>query len=483
MQQQAQKRPKLPTVRLWPESPKIRIVVSDERQSIMGTDERNLARLVVVIGLNRVPKQLTGWEKNLQLSNGSSVHVTCVAGRGHVVPHGVDADVIFSLITQYILQGKPENGQIETTPAAICRHCGMTPGQATYKRIHESLDRLAGVRYKTFNAWSIRSRKGATQWQSNTFGIIDSLTSVGVTAEENAALGRFTADTVIRLRLSTELIQSILAGNIRAIDFEFYSKLKKPLTRLLYRTLEEIRQDQAVSFEIPLVVWGVHLGMLDLDEKNAGIIAADLEEGIQPTVPLRADKIRRALEPAHQELLAHRYLADVQLEGKGKDQKVIYRFGEPGIAVDWEVTTMLTQRGMSLPVAERYAKKLSRTVIEDAVAKFDQRLESGYKPKNPGGLMADMLEHPDKYIVLASQKPVKGPAKPRVVEEPIIEDSDPLQTATVLLKLRLGREASPMALEALEELGSEGVSALLAALKNPKDKALSLAVSILGVPL
>ncbi|MFC3860398.1 replication initiator protein A [Deinococcus antarcticus] len=450
---------------------------------IVGTDERNLARLAVVIGLNRVPSQLTGWEKNLQLTNGSSVHITCVAGRGHVVPHGVDADIIFSMLTQYLLQGKPRDGQIETTPADICRHCGMTPGSTTYRRIHESLERLAGVRYRTFNAWSIGTKRGVQQWQSNTFGIIDSMTAVGVTEQASTTLGRFTAETVLRLRLSTEIIQSILAGNIRAIDFEFYSKLRKPLTRMLYRTLEEVRQEQPETFVIPLSVWAIHLGMLDIDENHDGSRQAPLGEGIQPTVPLRADKIRRALDPAHEELVSHGYLAEVEYVGVGKNQQVHYRFGAPGVAVDLEVAALLTQRGMSLAIAERHVKKLSRESIEEAVARFDARLTAGYVPKNPGGLLNDMLEHPEKYASFAPEKPRKAPAKSKVIDEPLPQPGDPLETVRVLLKLKLGRAPSPMALDALNQLSPEGIEALSAALKKPKEKALELAVVILGVPL
>ncbi len=455
--------------------------MTDDRHSIVGTDERNLARLAVVIGLNRVPERLTGWEKNLQLTNGSSVHVTCMAGRGHVVPHGVDADIIFSMLTQYLLQGKPQDGQIETTPADICRHCGMTPGSTTYKRIHESLERLVGVRYRTFNAWSTGTRKGVRQWQSNTFGIIDSMTAVGVTEQEASPLGRFTAETVLRLRLSTEIIQSIMAGNIRAIDFEFYSKLRKPLTRMLYRTLEEIRHEQPQTFEIPLSVWAIHLGMLDIDEKSSD--QPNLSEGIQPTVPLRADKIRRALDPAHEELLSHGYLADVQYEGSGKNQHIHYQFGTPGVAVDLEVAALLTQRGMSLPIAERYVKTLSREAIEETVARFDVRLATGYMPKNPGGLLNDMLEHPEKYVSLVAEKPEKRPAKSKVVEEPLPEPQAPLETITVLLRLKLGRSPSPMALDAVKQLTPSGIDAMLSALKNPRDKALELAAAIIGFPL
>lgn len=457
--------------------------MSNDRHSIVGTDERNLARLAVVIGLNRVPERLTGWEKNLQLINGSSVHVTCVAGRGHVVPHGVDADIIFSMLTQYMLQGKPQDGQIETTPAEICRYCGMTPGSTTYRRIHQSLERLTGVRYRTFNAWSIETKRGVKQWQSNTFGIIDSLNAVGVTDHGNQILGRFTAETILKIRLSTEIIQSMLVGNIRAVDFEFYSKLKKPLTRILYRTLEEIRQDQPDTFDIPLQVWAIHLGMLDIDEKRDQGHQSDLAEGIQPTVPLRADKIRRALDPAHKELLHHGYLADVKYVGSGKYQHVSYQFGIPGVAVDLEVAALLTQRGMSLPIAERHVKRVSRAVIEETVARFDARRAAGYVPKNPGGLLNDMLEHPEKYASLATEKPRKVIAKPPVEPETIPEAGDPLETLTVLLKLKLGRPPSPLALEAIGHLTPIGLDALLAALKNPRDKALELAVGILGVAL
>ena len=69
-----------------------------------GIDERNLARLNPILGLNRVPAHLTSWQKTVDFGSMGLVELVCNGGDS-VVPHGIDADVMFAITTAYELQG------------------------------------------------------------------------------------------------------------------------------------------------------------------------------------------------------------------------------------------------------------------------------------------------------------------------------------------------------------------------------------------
>ena len=45
----------------------------------------------------------------------------------------------------------------------------------------------------------------------------------------------------------------------------------------------------------------------------------------------KPDKIRRTLDPIHQDLLATGYLHEVQVAGRGRKQMVSYQFGQPPV--------------------------------------------------------------------------------------------------------------------------------------------------------
>lgn len=368
--------------------------------TLVGTEERNLARLTPVLGLNRVPAAMTGWKKTVQVDQAGMVELTCLSGRTHVVPHGIDGDVMFALTTLYVLQGRPPTGFIRVTVPEFCRTIGLEPNAHTYDRIRQSLERLLHVSYRAFECWGYRTRQGKLGWRSHSFGIVNSLGEEDLAGERDQVLGRYTTATVLNVGLSPELVASIQDGHIRSVDLEFYAALEEPFTRLLYRTLEEQRSltEQASSFRVPLMAWGDHLGLRGLVQEvqlSAAVLAHTGE--IPETEVLSPARLRRALEPAHRELQAKNYLKTVEYVGRGRNQRVDYTFGIPTQPVDLELVALLTQRGVSAPRAEKYVRSHGREAVELATAKFDARKKEGYGMRNRGGLLADMLDNPEKY--------------------------------------------------------------------------------------
>ena len=91
-------------------------VVRQNRQ-IDGHDERNLARLSLVLANNRVPKTKINWVKEFvsQDGIGTTIRVECTAPRQDVVPHGVDNDILLGLVNAYIAEGMPSSGIVRVS--------------------------------------------------------------------------------------------------------------------------------------------------------------------------------------------------------------------------------------------------------------------------------------------------------------------------------------------------------------------------------
>lgn len=427
-----------------------------------GSEERNIGRLTPVLALNRVPAGMTGWKKTVQIDGGGLIEVSCLAGRHQVVPHGLDADVIFALTTLYVLHGRAVNGFIEVTVPELCRTIGLEPSAPTYERVRQSIQRLRHVSYQAFECWSYLKKNGSWGWRSHNFGIVNSLGEVDLDAADDHGLGRYQATTVLRIGLSPELVDSIRDGHVRAVDLDFYAQLEQPMSRLLYRTLEEQRNLPGAdhhAFRVPLMAWGDHLGLRGL-VKREDPVTEDVEstDRIPDTEILSPDKIRRALAPAHEELQRRSYLKAAEYVGRGREQRVDYTFGVPSQPVDITLVVLLTERGISAPAAEKHVRTHSADAVQMAVAKFDARKQAGYAPRNPGGLLADMLDHPEKYP--AGEQPSVAPRVLNAKSQPVPaeEPAQPAREARTAL-VALGRRFEETA--TLRELRDRAVQLYL----------------------
>ena len=395
-----------------------------DRMSRRGSDERNLARLVPVVALNRVPPELTGWSKIVTLDSLNTINVT-VLGGGQVVPHGIDADMMFALTTLYEIAGRPDGGFITTSVADLCHIIGILRCKKTYERVQQSLNRLLSVQVHVFESWASLKQKGAKSWQSMSFGIINSLQAADDEAPADAKLGTFRPTTLLKIELSSQLVASIRAGYVRSVDLDFYSKLSEPLSRLLYRTLEEQRHDNnmTLDFDLSLAEWADHLGLRSvIRDANKHVVTVNIQKkyDVPQTFVFTSDRIRRALAPAHEELLQKGYLSKVDYVGRGQSQHIYYRFNNAPTQnpINLELMGSLTQRGMTPKTAEHTVRTHGEEVINRAVAIFDARKQSGYTIKNAGGLLSDMITNPDKYLLQESPAP-KVQASKKV--KPVIE--------------------------------------------------------------
>ncbi|KQR25668.1 hypothetical protein ASF71_18455 [Deinococcus sp. Leaf326] len=357
-----------------------------------GLDERNIARLNPVLALSRVHLSMTAWKKTTLLNSGA-VSLTCDAGK-HQVPHGVDADVIFALLTAYHLQGRPDDHTIHMSVGYLCDLVGLDRSASKYQRIQESIQRLKAVQFKTEAFWGNQNKK-TWQWTNMEFGIIDYLGATEEFEDSRDISGKYSKRTSLTIRLNKELVTSIQNDYTRKIDLDFYAKLNYPLSRLLYRLLEEQRQIVGKDvYQVPVIGWGEHLGFCEVDTS----IPLGPKD-IPVTKTFGASRIRRALQPAHEELLAKHYLSDVVYCGYASQQQLIYTFSGESVTnpVDIDLVGKLISRGIAKEAAKKCLVSHGSEVIKRAVTIFDTRLGGGYTPKNKSGFMMDIINNPDKY--------------------------------------------------------------------------------------
>ncbi|WP_043804955.1 replication initiator protein A [Deinococcus gobiensis] len=410
-----------------------------------GIDERNLARINPILALNRLPDDMTGWQKTIQVDDQGVIELTCEAGK-RLAPHGIDADVVFALTTAYYLQGRPDDYTVTLNVSQLCDLAGLTRGKDKYARIQESIQRLKVVQFTSRNSWGRPSKRG-WQWASLSFGVIDSIREADEVDELEQA-GRYTAKTTLRIRLNEDLVNSIRDDHTRLIDMTFYVKLKQPLTRLLYRLLEEQRHlsSQPACYQISLIAWGDHLGFREVDTSKS-----EIAPGVPATRVIRSDRIQRALEPAHQELIDQNYLNAVVKTHRGKNQTLHYIFKHPAqiteseAPINQEIVDLLTARYVTPGRAENFSRVTALGDVQRAVEIYEGIVK--YKTvKNKGGLMADILTHPAKYeskIVTATEPSAVQSPTPVLEETEVV--SKPTEEQRGMLSRMLKKTVLPEA--------------------------------------
>ncbi|GGN42910.1 replication initiator protein A [Deinococcus daejeonensis] len=270
--------------------------LGDERRN--GHDELNVARLSLISAQSRVPAGYTGWTRTYQTGE-RTVTVTCTALTGHVVPHGLDNDVMVAIINLYLEDGCPEDGTVRVSLHRLLLAAGLHASAHYYREVRQSLRRLQSTSYQITQGWLSQGR------QRHLDATFNYLWKVTATRDEKDDAG-----SVLEIRLPDEIALSIRDGYVKPLDLTLYRELSSPPVRAVYRVLDALRWDSGSAQDrvtINLLEWGERLS-------------------IYSTEP---DKIRRVLQPAHDELRERGILLDVEVTGRGKSQELTYVFASP----------------------------------------------------------------------------------------------------------------------------------------------------------
>ena len=429
---------------------------------VRGSDERNLARLGLILAPRRLAGPVSSWERNVTVDALGTIQVTCSTTAGHVVPHGIDNDIMVGLINGFVAAGAPPHGRIVLTVSELLKLSGLGTSGNYYSEIQNIFDRLQKTFFEIIECW----HDGREQDLVTTrFALVTNFTKKQKSGKDKEA-NQFTAKTNLIIEINSEIVESIRTGYVRALDMDFYARLSQPLVRTLYRQLEERRTPfngpASSTFSVDLSSWGTQMG---LHCENASAI-------------------RRSLVRAHDELIELQYLQNAEIEGRGKKQKIHYHFAGSDPVPAQKHVLLLTERGISAGRANELARKHTGDRIEEAAARFDQLRAEGQSIRNAGGYLSSILEAPENYLpgIVSIKSPVPksalvtvdmpplaayAPARPA---EPSEVDEDGHGAARGVLK----------ALVAQEKLTAGEMQACLGLLKQ--GRVTSAEITMLSVP-
>ena len=365
--------------------------------------ERNISRLSLIAAINRVPLSATAWVRELQIDTLGIQRIECKSGRDQVIPHGTDNDLLVGLINAYVQQGMREDRVVKLSVSELLNLSGLEPCGSNYRAAEEGLERLKTALFTMYDSWWDNTHHQFTKIK---FNIVERYQTADRYAKD-AVIGQFQASNLLELQLAPEITNSIRSGYLRVLDPEIYHRLKQSLARTLYRTLEEVRtpvgQVPVKQYLVAIHDWATHLGLQDSS----------------------ATRIRRTLQPAHDNLITSNYLRSVEYQGRGRTQSLIYTFSELAPATSATSVALLTTRGVGHDRAVRCAQGRSEAQLRQAISIFEGILaRGGKKITNAPGLLVSIIENPDNYPVGESATPAR--VQVTKAHRGTVPDADPL---------------------------------------------------------
>ncbi|GAA0516493.1 replication initiator protein A [Deinococcus depolymerans] len=361
-------------------------------------EEANVSRLGLISIQERVPDSFSSWTVDFNV-DGRPARLTCDAMPKYGgVPHGLDGDIATALIDLYVETGCPADGLLNTSAYQILKRAGLDDSGRYYQNLRQTLFRLRTATYTASEAWRDHRRGN---WTTVTFNYLEGLEFTS--GDEDLGLSR---SSTLKIRLAEPIVRSIRAQYTKPLDLEFLTSLDRPLTRALYRLLDARRyppEDPTVplpSFTVNLMDWAEACKIVDQ----------------------RSNKIRSTLQGAHEELMERRYLSGVEYEGRGRTQKLTYRFagtvtadantpdGTDPRPVTSALAEELRRHRVSLAVAQRLTEEFGEAHVRERLEKFQRLISGGYRVRSRSALLVDVIRDQEgKYPDVAASTP---PGKP-----------------------------------------------------------------------
>ena len=445
----------------------IKTLMEDKRFSELDLTRAGVISVQSTLTEAALHKISESWVSEFEIDR---VHYRVTGTARHGRPSGADNDVMLAIQTLFIRHGCPNDNEVVFRASdLIALYAGTETGRHSgryYTNQRDALLRLAGTSWTMVRSvWDEKSGKHAGD--TITTHLFD-VELPDFTRNENMPFEsrEINAQTRIHVTLSKRMAESIRQGFYLILDGGLLSRVGHPTARNLYRILQghRIRKDDslATELELPLLDW---LKACGLDTT-------------------RPDNAKRLLDGAHQRLEQEGYLLSAKFKGRGLNGTVHYQF-KPVFEPD--LVERLVERKVIRSVAEDLASSYPQR-IPLALRALDAKMQTGWRPRSIAASIVDAVRNPKKWDYIdpdtVSEKPKAARKPARAVEaETPLSDAAKVTMILNLLRVKLGRPASPMFTTELERLPSVSLDALQTALLQPKEKALELAVSIVGIPV
>ena len=337
-------------------------------------DEINVSQLSLISVQERIPADFREWTVE-HVDERRRYRVVCQALPEYGVPHGTDNDISAALINLFIEQGLPDEGTVTATPYLILQAAGLDTSGRYYDALGVSLKRLLTTNYFISEGWRDHPQR---RWTTASFRYIDRLEYTSASGEE-----QLDPTSILKIHLPAELVRSVRAGYIKALDLAFMQSLRRPPTRALYRLLDARRYNpeepttRVMSFDVGLMEWA-----------QACKIVSD-----------RPSLVERALKTAHDELIERGFLTAVNFHGRGHKKVIEYVFGKMADPPDPQLVGRLTLIGLTRIRAQQLVQEFGQDQAEDALDRFAALVAGGYKPRSKAAFFVDLLKRPEKYHV------------------------------------------------------------------------------------
>lgn len=209
---------------------------------------------------------------------------------GDRLPGTFDQDVYVEILHRYNDAGFPADGVVSFTLHAFLRSIGRRVDGRTYEQLRSALTRLERTTLESTGVYKIAGAAAPLDGQ------LSILSSVMIARRRVTERDQFTLFPVLaasepgdaRVIVSPVIRANIAAGHTVSLSTLHYQSLTNPVARRLYRLIEVARQEDAVTWRVPL-------------------------ERLAEQLPLTQhypSHLQRVLQPAHEMLLAAGLLRD-----------------------------------------------------------------------------------------------------------------------------------------------------------------------------
>jgi hypothetical protein len=275
----------------------------------VGRDEMNLAEFPFALLSDRAPEGFTTvkFEDTVEGKDGKLVRRawTVTGGEQFGLPVAGDEQVYVALM-EISKESGFDQRTVPLTRYDLIKRLGWAHKGDSYRRLHDSLDRLLAVTIKAERAfWD----KAAQRYVDVGFHIIDdyALYDEAPGRKRSRSQAEPAAQASLPLSFVTwnqVIFRSMRAGNIKQLDTTFYFSLRSSLSRRLYRYLDKKRYDGKGAFRI---------GMKKLAFEKLG-----MSRNYYPS------HIRQELQRAHEELTEAGFLRGVHyVTARGATEPVV----------------------------------------------------------------------------------------------------------------------------------------------------------------